>query len=100
MTIPGNHDYKVSGGAAMIKQVLEETGVRVLTNEAVYPIPDEKRLQLVGVADFSSSEYHPQQAFLSLEQVSQLIGQCAHSVFTSCYVMILPKLKTTTSGSS
>jgi predicted MPP superfamily phosphohydrolase len=56
----GNHDYKTASSGDLIKQYLQENGVKVLTNEQVFPIPNSKFIQLFGVGDLSSHEFSPE----------------------------------------
>jgi len=51
----GNHDYKQGEkGKESIVRSLTNIGIRVLQSELVYPIPEQKNLELIGVGDSSS----------------------------------------------
>jgi hypothetical protein len=74
----GNHDHYEVGGSEkiryccsmiscftkLIRSALQKVGIRVLTNESVFPCGE--RLQLIGVGDFFCDEFQPQRVFEKL----------------------------------
>ncbi|MDY6807147.1 MAG: metallophosphoesterase [Cyanobacteriota bacterium] len=56
--ILGNHDNYLPGAKEKVINALEAIGIRVLYNEAVYPLGSD--LALVGLADFWSGDFQPE----------------------------------------
>lgn len=61
----GNHDLLRSGARQYVTQALEAVGITVLWNEAVYPCGPE--LSVIGLADFWSPQFDPEQAFAGVD---------------------------------
>lgn len=61
----GNHDYKRN--ADLIRNTLQENGIKVLTNEKAVPI---QGIEVYGVGDFRSAEFHPEK-ILPKEETTQ-----------------------------
>lgn len=62
----GNHDHYAPGAKKEVAKALNSAGMRVLYNEAVYPLGPE--LALVGFADFWSGDFQPEPVFASLDR--------------------------------
>ncbi|MEC4816170.1 MAG: metallophosphoesterase [Scytonema sp. PMC 1069.18] len=61
----GNHDIHYSRSQAVITDALTSIGITVLWNEIAYPLG--KELPVVGLADYWSREFHPQQVMDRLD---------------------------------
>jgi predicted MPP superfamily phosphohydrolase len=61
----GNHDDFVDGAQNMITDALKSIGIKVLSNEVVYPLGTE--LALVGLADFFDQKFNPYTVLNSLD---------------------------------
>lgn len=61
----GNHDHYAPGAKKEVARVLNNADMRVLYNEAVYPLGPE--LALVGFADLWSGDFQPEPVFASIE---------------------------------
>ncbi|MEG4576099.1 metallophosphoesterase [Microcoleus sp. N3A4] len=60
----GNHDHYWSGAKTEVTNALNSVGIRVLYNEAIYPLGPE--LALVGLADFWSGDFVPKPVMASI----------------------------------
>eukprot|EP00696_Hemimastix_kukwesjijk_P006961 gnl/Hemi2/18836_TR6240_c0_g1_i2.p1 gnl/Hemi2/18836_TR6240_c0_g1~~gnl/Hemi2/18836_TR6240_c0_g1_i2.p1 ORF type:complete len:318 (+),score=77.76 gnl/Hemi2/18836_TR6240_c0_g1_i2:51-956(+) len=71
----GNHDCKKDLAAPMIEKALTEIGITVLENQVVYPIPlspnKTQRLELVGVGDYFSGNFCPEEVLPALEDAQK-----------------------------
>jgi predicted MPP superfamily phosphohydrolase len=62
----GNHDHYWPGAKIEVANALNNAGIRVLYNEAVYPLGPE--LALVGFADFWSGDFQPEPVMTSVDR--------------------------------
>jgi predicted MPP superfamily phosphohydrolase len=62
----GNHDHYAPGAKKEVAKALNSAGMRVLYNEAVYPLGSE--LALVGFADLWSGDFQPEPVFASIDR--------------------------------
>ncbi len=62
----GNHDHYLPGAKIEVANALNNAGMRVLYNEAVYPLGPE--LALVGFADFWSGDFQPEPVMKSVNE--------------------------------
>ncbi len=60
----GNHDHHWPGAKREVANALNSVGIRVLYNEAIYPLGSE--LGLVGLADFWSGDFAPEPVMASI----------------------------------
>ena len=60
----GNHDYYLPGAKRVVAHALNSVEIRVLYNEAIYPLGSE--LALVGFADFGSGDFAPKPVMASI----------------------------------
>ena len=60
----GNHDHYYPGAKIKVANALNNAGIRVLYNEAIYPLGSE--LALVGLADFWSGDFEPEPVMTSI----------------------------------
>jgi predicted MPP superfamily phosphohydrolase len=60
----GNHDYYWPGAKREVANALNSVGIRVLYNEAIYPLGP--KLALVGFADFWSGDFAPKPVMASI----------------------------------
>jgi predicted MPP superfamily phosphohydrolase len=60
----GNHDHYWPGAKREVTNALNSVGIRVLYNEAIYPLGSE--LALVGLADVWSGDFAPQPVMASI----------------------------------
>ncbi|MEG4839370.1 metallophosphoesterase [Microcoleus sp. B9-D4] len=60
----GNHDHYWPGAKTEVANALNSVGIRVLYNEAIYPLGSE--LALVGLADFWSGDFAPKPVMASI----------------------------------
>ncbi|MEG4516326.1 MULTISPECIES: metallophosphoesterase [unclassified Microcoleus] len=60
----GNHDHYWPGAKTEVANALNSVGIRVLYNEAIYPLGPE--LALVGLADFWSGDFAPKPVMASI----------------------------------
>jgi predicted MPP superfamily phosphohydrolase len=60
----GNHDHYYPGAKNKVANALNNAGIRVLYNEAIYPLGYE--LALVGFADFWSGDFQPEPVMVSI----------------------------------
>lgn len=67
----GNHDIRYRHSRQEVTQALETAGIKVLWNEIAYPWGQE--LAIVGLADFWSSEFRPQEVFQQLDHATPRI---------------------------
>lgn len=61
----GNHDHYFPGAKIEVANALNSVGIRVLYNEAIYPLGSE--LALVGLADFWSGDFKPEAVMASVD---------------------------------
>jgi uncharacterized protein len=61
----GNHDHYAPGAKKAVAKALNNAGMRVLYNEAVYPLGPG--LALVGFADYWSGDFQPAPVFASID---------------------------------
>ena len=62
----GNHDHYWPGAKIEVANALNNAGIRVLYNEAAYPLGPE--LALVGFADFWSGDFQPEPVMTSVDE--------------------------------
>ncbi len=62
----GNHDHYWPGAKIEVANALNNAGIRVLYNEAAYPLGPE--LALVGFADFWSGDFQPEPVMTSVNE--------------------------------
>jgi len=64
VAVLGNHDYKC-GEQEMIKESLQNVGIKVLTNEKYNPLAHLSNFEIIGVGDISQGlpEFNPEKAF-------------------------------------
>jgi uncharacterized protein len=60
----GNHDHYWPGAKREVANALNSVGIRVLYNEAIYPLGSQ--LALVGFADFESGDFGPKPVMASI----------------------------------
>src|SRR4028119_2500102 len=60
----GNHDHYWPGAKREVANALNSVGIRVLYNEAIYPLGSQ--LALVGLADFWSGDFAPKPVMASI----------------------------------
>lgn len=60
----GNHDHFLPGAKREVANALNSVGIRVLYNEAIYPLGSQ--LALVGFADFWSGDFAPKPVMASI----------------------------------
>ena len=60
----GNHDHYWPGAKREVANALNSVGIRVLYNEAIYPLGFQ--LALVGFADFESGDFEPKPVMASI----------------------------------
>jgi len=60
----GNHDHYLPGAKREVANALNSVGIRVLYNEAIYPLGSQ--LALVGFADFWSGDFAPKPLMTSI----------------------------------
>lgn len=61
----GNHDHYLPGGKREVTNALNNAGIRVLYNEATYPLGEN--LALIGLADFWSGDFQPEPVMTSVD---------------------------------
>ncbi|MEK0179982.1 MAG: metallophosphoesterase [Oscillatoriales cyanobacterium] len=61
----GNHDHYWPGGKIEVTNALNNAGIRVLYNEATYPLGEN--LALIGFADFWSGDFKPEPVMTSVD---------------------------------
>eukprot|EP01117_Protostelium_nocturnum_P002280 TRINITY_DN12934_c0_g1_i1.p1 TRINITY_DN12934_c0_g1~~TRINITY_DN12934_c0_g1_i1.p1 ORF type:complete len:350 (+),score=92.95 TRINITY_DN12934_c0_g1_i1:150-1199(+) len=70
-------------GSEIIRRTLEESGVRVLTNESQHPFKDHL-VSVVGIGESKSSEYHPERILKENDtQISPLTLVLSHNPETA-----------------
>jgi uncharacterized protein len=62
----GNHDHYYPGAKREIANALNSADIRVLYNEAIYPLGPE--LALIGFADFWSGDFKPEPVMTSVDR--------------------------------
>ncbi|NJK67890.1 MAG: metallophosphoesterase [Microcoleus sp. CSU_2_2] len=62
----GNHDHYCPGAKTEIANILNSADIRVLYNEAIYPLGPE--LALIGFADFWSGDFQPEPVMASVDR--------------------------------